>query len=102
MSYFAALHEATNDQALRGATFNVYVWLLMNHLDPVEYRPVKINGLAFTLKMKRHTVIKALRTLVVRGYLERKSTDGEGYAYRAFLNRRKPLVPENGHTQRSA
>ncbi|HEX6925658.1 MAG TPA: hypothetical protein VF167_09510 [Longimicrobiaceae bacterium] len=91
MVYLPALRDATNDAALRGAPLAVYTWLVTNHLDTQEPRSVKISGLSLTLKMKRHTVSRSLRTLCLRGYLERRYVAQQGYVYRAYAVRRASL-----------
>jgi predicted transcriptional regulator len=82
-----ALVSASNDPTLRGAPLEVYVWLLCNHLDVEEYRAVKIYGIARVMKLHRATASKALRRLVLRGYIERRHTGPGGYVYRLRLHR---------------
>ncbi|HEX6925665.1 MAG TPA: hypothetical protein VF167_09545 [Longimicrobiaceae bacterium] len=86
-----ALRDATNDPHLRGAALTVYTWLVTNHLDTQEMRSVKVSGLSLTLRMKRHTVSRSLRTLCHRGYLERRYVAQQGYVYRAYAVRRADL-----------
>lgn len=96
-----ALRDATNDPALRGAPLTVYVWLLTNHLDTQELRAVKVNGLAVAMKVRRHTVTRALRLLCLRGYLERRNS-GDGALYRAYPVRTSPIVSQSVHTHTAA
>ena len=97
MMQFPALRDAANDTALRGAPLTVYVWLITNHLDMLELRPVKVTGLALAMKVRRHTVTRALRMLCLRGYLERRNT-ASGPIYRAYPVRKSPLVAQSVHT----
>lgn len=87
MSTLYALRDAANDEALAGAPLRVYLWLVTNHLDTMELRPVKVSGLAIALRMKRHTITRGLRLLTGRGYLERKYMGHDGYWYRAYPSR---------------
>jgi len=95
------LGDAVNDDALRGSPLLVYVWLITNHLDLHELRPVKVNGLAFAMRVKRHTVTRALRILCLRGYIERRNTQ-DGPLYRAYSVRSSPIVSQNVHTHTAA
>ena len=97
-----ALRDAANDKAIRGEPLRVYLWLVTNLLDTQEMRPVKITGLSVSMRIKRHTVTRALKLLTIGGYLERRYVEGEGYYYRAYLVRRHPLVPLSGHTPTAA
>jgi DNA-binding MarR family transcriptional regulator len=96
-----ALRDAANDDALRGAPLTVYVWLITNHLDTQEPRPVKVSGLARTMRVRRQTVTRALRVLCLRGYLERRNT-ARGPLYRAYSVRCSPLVSQSAHTHTAA
>ena len=102
MTYLPALRDAANDADLRGAPLAVYVWLVTNHLDHQEARPVKISGLSFAMRLRRNAVTRALRLLCLRGYLERRYIAREGYVYRAYLVKRSPLVAQNEHTHTAA
>ena len=79
---------AAEDDALRGAPLRVYVWLSCKLLDPLEYRPVKVTGLAALLKIDKDTASKALGVLVERGYLDRRYVARRGYEYRFYHTRR--------------
>lgn len=98
MTYFPAFGDAIRDEKLRGSGITVYLHLVTEHLDVVEYRPCKITGLAAALKLKRDTVSAALNLLFNRGYLDRRYVQHDGYHYRVFPVRRSLLVPLNGHT----
>lgn len=98
MSYPPALRDASADADLRGAPLAVYCWLVTNHLDTVEWRPVKVSGLAIAMKVERNTVTRALRLLTLRGYLARQYRERDGYWYRAYLVRQTPLVGQKQHT----
>ena len=91
MTTVFALRDAANDEALRGAPLAIYLYLVTNLLDPVELRSVKISGLAYALRMKRHTITRGLRVLILNGYLERKYMGHEGYHYRVYQTKRKQL-----------
>ena len=77
-----ALVTASTDQRLRGAPIGVYLWLVCHHLDFEAYRALKIDGLATSLRVKRHTASRALRVLVEGGYVERRGRQATGYEYR--------------------
>lgn len=77
-----ALADASRDPTLRGSPLVVYVWLIYNHLDQTELRPLKIEGAATVLRMKPDTVSRALRLLVDGGYLHREYKPRDGYWYR--------------------
>ena len=96
-----ALKDAVNDDALRGTPLTVYVWLVTNHLDAQEPRAVKVNGLAFAMRVRRQTITRALRLLCLRGYLERRNT-ANGPLYRAYSVRCSPLVAQSVHTHTAA
>lgn len=98
MTYPPALRDAATDPALSGTPLRVYLWLLTNHLDTVELRPVKVSGLAIAMKVERNTVTRALRLLTLRGYLARQYRERDGYWYRAYLVRQTPLVGQKQHT----
>ena len=102
MTYFPAFGDAIRDEKLRGSGITVYLHLVTEQLDVVEYRSVKITGLAIALKMKRDTVSAALNTLCLRGYLDRRYVQPDGYHYRLYPVRRSPLVPLSGHTATTA
>lgn len=84
---FPALVSASTDDQLRGAPLDVYLWLCCHRLDFIEYRPVKIGGLATSRRLKSDTASRALRILVERGYIERRYLQREGYTYRLRLTR---------------
>ena len=102
MTYFPALTDAAKDDALRGTPITVYLTLVTTYLDPVEFRPLKLTGLAFTLRMRRNTVSKALQLLTTRGYLVRRYVARDGYEYRFVPVRRSPLVAQSEHTRSMA
>lgn len=84
---FPALIAASDDDRLRGAPLDVYLWLCCHRLDFVEYRPVKIDGLATSRRIKSDTASRAMRLLVEYGYLERRYQQRRGYDYRLRLTR---------------
>ena len=90
-----ALLTAAEDYELRGAPLAVYVWCI-GQLDLQELRPLKVSGIAHALRMKPHTAGRALRLLVVRGYLSRRHMGTIGYAYRLHLSRIPPEMPRRG------
>ena len=92
-----ALRDASEDLSLRGAPLAVYVWLI-HRLDTQVAAPVKIAGVAHALRIKPHTAGRALRVLVARGYLHRRHTGRDGYAYRLLHARLAPEVPPSGST----
>lgn len=84
-----ALVDAATDRQLRGAPLGVYIWLLCHHLDLEDWKPIKINGLAVSLQIKRHTASRALHVLVDRGYLARRGKPEVGYEYKARSTRQR-------------
>ncbi|RTL04198.1 MAG: hypothetical protein EKK62_16790 [Acidimicrobiia bacterium] len=82
-----AMVSASTDQRLRGAPLGVYVWLVCHRLDLQEYRALKIDGLAVSLRVKRHTASRALHLLVDGGYIERRGVPQTGYEYRLRYTR---------------
>jgi predicted transcriptional regulator len=98
MSYPPALVDAAKDPDLAGTPLRVYLWLVTHHLDTVDFRPVKVTGLSFAMRVERNTVTKALNLLVLRGYLTRKYMERDGYWYRYFTTRQQPLVGQSKHT----
>lgn len=82
-----ALVEASTDPRLRGAPLGVYVWLICHRLDFTHYKPLKIDGLAVSLQVKRDTASRALRLLVDGGYLDRRGVAQSGYEYRLWWTR---------------
>lgn len=96
-----ALRDAAEDDALRGAPLAVYLWLIYR-LERYEFRWVKIDGLAYAMKIKTHTASRALKILVRRGYLERRYVERAGYQYRLRETVADPLSPLNGVTQQAS
>lgn len=84
---FPAMVAASDDDRLRGAPLDVYVWLCCHRLDFVEFRGVKVAALAITRRIKPDTASRALRLLVEYGYLERRYEHRAGYEYRLRLTR---------------
>lgn len=99
---FPALRDAALDADLAGAPLRVYLWLVTNHLDTVELRAVKVSGLAIAMHIERNTVTRALRLLTMRGYLERRYVERDGYHYRAYAVRKQPLVGQTTHSPPAA
>lgn len=97
MTYVPAHQAAAEDLALRGAPLAVYDWLLYR-LEPHAFRPVKIAGIAYALRMKRDTVSAALRVLRGRGYLELRRLEHGQHSYRLCLTRMSAEGPLIGHT----
>lgn len=87
-----ALRDASEDPALRGAPLAVYVYVI-HHLECHGYRAVKTDALAYALRMRRHTVGRALGTLVARGYLVEGRRDGKIRTFRLLETRHRPDGP---------
>jgi predicted DNA-binding transcriptional regulator len=88
-----ALRDAKDDEALRGTPLTVYLVLLYDFLDPVEFRPVKQAALASQLKLSERAVRDAVKTLCDRGYLARgDDKPGESRMFR-LVYKRMPVVP---------
>lgn len=83
-----AMVSASTDQRLRGAPIGVYLWLVCHMLDFEDFRALKIDGLAMSLRVKRHTASRALRLLVDGGYVERRGQQATGYEYRLRWTKR--------------
>jgi len=92
-----ALVAASDDPALRGAPLAVYVWMLAN-LDLHEPRTVKADALAHTLGMRPHTVGRAFRVLVARGYVAETSRQGRIRRFRLYLSRNVANCPPNARS----
>lgn len=83
------MQQASRDTALKGAPLNVYVWLVYNLLDPDDYSPIKIQGVAVAMRIDKETASRAVRLLVDRGYLVRRYVERRGYEYRLRYNRKE-------------
>jgi len=80
----AALSLAKSDPRLRGAPLAVYIWCL-EHLDPLEFRPVKVLVLTTGVRIKTNTAVFALRRLCEAGYLAKGTRPhGEARQYRLY------------------
>lgn len=80
----APLSSAKSDPRLRGAPLAVYVWCL-EHLDALDYRPVKILSLSAALHLRTNTAVFALRRLVEAGYIAKgPRPKGEARHYRLY------------------
>ena len=80
----APLSLAKSDPRLRGAPLAVYIWCL-EHLDTLEYRPVKILVLASGVRIKTNSAVFALRRLCETGYLAKgQRPHGEARQYRLY------------------
>lgn len=69
------------DPALRGHAREVYIWF-HEHLDVVDFRPVKHSVVEMGLAMKDSSVADAITRLLGRGYISRGSKDGQVWTYR--------------------
>lgn len=99
--YVPAHRDAAQDIALRGAPLAVYDWLIYQ-LEPHRFKVLKIAGAALSLRMKRHTVIRALRVLCARGYLELSRVEHGKHSYRLCMTRVTPEVPFAGPSRPAA
>jgi len=73
----SVLSLAKSDRRLRGAPLAVYIWCL-EHLDTLDYRPVKVAAVAHALHLRDDTTFVALRTLTSAGYLDRGQRPARG------------------------
>lgn len=79
MSTLANAVRLSADPKLRRYV-GVYLFLA-EHLDPIEYRPVKLWYVAQCMHIDRHTVSRAVRALIHHGLLERGRVTGRGATY---------------------
>lgn len=93
--FVPALADLTKDAELSGAPTRVYLFLL-GALDPVDYRAVKAWAIAEQLRMKSHTVGRALAILAEKGYLHIGEHNSDGTrTFRIVYSRdRGGLSPE--------
>lgn len=83
-----AYHDAKTDKALRGDISLVVYLHLLDALDPLEFREVKLVALATKLEVSENAVRRALRKLVRNGYLKRgRVKPGEPQTYRLVYSR---------------
>lgn len=95
----APLSLAKSDPRLRGAPLAVYVWCL-EHLDTLEYRPVKILVLSAGVRIKTNTAVDALRRLCDAGYLSKGvRPKGEARRYRVLAS---PVAQGSGVKAKAA
>jgi hypothetical protein len=80
-SLIPAFVTAMQDPALRGNAREVYVWF-HEHLDVVDYRPVKHSVIEHGLAMKDSSVADAIGRLLANGYVKRGNRDGQLWTYR--------------------
>ena len=85
-----AFFSALQDHSIRGHAREVYVWL-HEHLDVVQYRPVKHSAVEQALSIEHVAVKRSIDRLVDAGYLDRGPRDGRLWTYRLFYS--KPLIP---------
>lgn len=78
---FPALATASRDRALLGCPSTVYMFLTCNLLDFCEYRPLKLAGLAYAMRIDYKTAWRSVGVLVDRGYLDRQR-EGRAFTYR--------------------
>ena len=69
-----ALDQAALDQAIRGRTMQVYVFLT-RQLDVCHFRPIKIGQVSRTMRLERALVSRAVTLLLERGYLEARQDE---------------------------
>ena len=80
----SVLSLAKSDRRLRGAPLAVYIWCL-EHLDTLDYRPVKILLLSHELHMDKSRAVFALRRLCEAGYVAKgPRAFGEARQYRLY------------------
>lgn len=85
-----AFASAMQDRALRGHPREVYVWL-HEHLDVLDYRPVKHSAIEADLGMEDSSIADAITRLLGRGYIARGPRDGRIWTYRLIYS--CPLLP---------
>jgi hypothetical protein len=85
MPLFPGLRQAVRDPAIRGNAAVLYIFLL-DHLDFVEFRPVKVLFLHRALRLRVGTVRDLLRKLTQLGYLELGPSEGQLNTYRITYN----------------
>lgn len=85
-----ALNEASTDARLQGAEIRMLMYLHAR-LDPGEYRTLKLWGVACEIRMNKATASRAIKTLVVCGYLrEGPRQEHGGKAYRLVYTTGEP------------
>lgn len=81
-----AFFSALQDREIRGHAREIYVWL-NEHLDIVQYRPIKHSVIEQALAIEPTAVKRAIDRLVSAGYLDRGPRDGRIWTYRLFYSR---------------
>lgn len=81
-----SIQEALRDPALAGSAREVYL-LCVHHLDVARHRPLKAEGVAVALGLRKATVLRALERLTTLSYLERGPRDGNVWCYRIVWSR---------------
>jgi hypothetical protein len=74
----------TTDRALRElypAAFKVWAFL-EPHLDRHDWRPMKLEVVMLSCRMKKRSAGRALHTLIHRGYIARRGGGPKPYEYR--------------------
>lgn len=89
-----AFVAAMQDRTLRGNARDVYLWC-HEHLDIVQFRPVKHSVIESALQMKDSSIADALQVLIDRGYLDRGERCDRLWTYRLYYSRNVlPPIPE--------
>lgn len=95
-----AYTDARRDPALHGTPLAVYLHLLHDVLDPVEFRPVKQLALASETKFSLRTIESAIALLLERRYIEREATHTTGpRRYRLIYSRQTLAIVDSRHPQ---
>jgi hypothetical protein len=89
-SVIPAFIAALQDRTLRGAARDVYIWL-HEHLDVVDYRPVKHSGIETDLRISSVAIARSFRQLIRDGYIARGPKAGKIWTYRLVYSR--PIRP---------
>lgn len=101
MAKHASRSKGSERLRLRPSDIMVFIFA-SQHLDFVEYRPLKIAGVAMELRISQSQAAAAFRRLAGFGYLERgprqvDSVSGAGAnVYRIPYSRRGSALPPSG------
>jgi predicted transcriptional regulator len=83
-----ALSAMARDRKLSGRDIQVYI-VAANHLDYMEWRPLKLWVISREMEISRSRVAESLKKLTDRGYLARgeRSWKSGPFTYRLFYSR---------------
>jgi predicted transcriptional regulator len=81
-----AFATALQDPVLRGHARDVYIWL-HEHLDVVQFRPVKHIEIEQDLQVNSMAVGRSIDRLIECGYIDRGAREGRVWTYRLFYSR---------------